>query len=657
MIVRSVPTRDTLRLIPAAVSVLGKDLLSQNDGGIVTSLINQVPGVYMQQGALNTNRISIRGIGARSQYSTNRVKAYIDGIPISSAAGTTVIEDIDLDVLESMEIIKGPASSIYGTGLGGVINMFTNERPTETVRIGSTVGSFGFMKQTLGAGLSTEKASLQATYNHLSSDGFRQNGNYDRKSFTLNGGYKFSEKTDIRLLAILTRMQGFIPSSINRDDFENNPRTADANWAAAEGYEAYDKAIAGIALNHRFSERFSNTTSIFGQLRDAYEPRPFDILVEQRFGAGARTHFNLLHNIFGNSAQLAFGAEYLVEDYEGGTYQNRFREFPGEGSVEGMQLSGNTQFRQNLNVFAQQRVQLSERFAVEGGLNLNSTNYALTDLFATDTLDQSGDYRFGTVISPRVGATYRVRANQVLYATMSHGFSAPGVEETLTPSGQVNTDLLPETGINYEAGLKADWLGGKLYTEIALYTVDIRNLLVARRIAEDQFIGINAGRTQHTGAELYFGFKQMMGSQWLIKPYLNGSLHHYRFRDFVDDDRDHSGNALTGVPTHTANAGIEALWTQGLRLRANLLHVGEIPLNDANSEYSDSYALLNVQCNYEMAFFKALRINLQAGINNVLNVNYAASVLPNAIGFGGRAPRYFYPGDARAYYLGLTILY
>ncbi len=657
VVVRSVPTRDTLRLIPAAVGVLDKDLLSQNDGSIVTSLINQVPGVYMQQGALNTNRISIRGIGARSQYSTNRVKAYIDGIPISSAAGTTVIEDIDLDVLESMEIIKGPASGIYGTGLGGVINMFTKDKPTENLRIESTIGSFGLMKNTIGAGFSTEKASLQATYNHLSSDGFRQNGSYDRKSFTLNGGYKLSEKTDIRLLAILTRMKGFIPSSINREDFENNPRTADANWAASEGFESYDKAIAGLALNHRFSGRFSNTTSVFGQVRDAYEPRPFDILVEQRFGAGARTHFNLLQSIFGNKAQLAFGAEYLVEDYEGGTYQNRFREFPGQGSVEGMQLSGNTQLRQNLNIFAQQRLQLSERFALEAGLNLNSTNYALIDLFANDTLDQSGDYRFGTVVSPRVGATYRLRANQVLYATVSHGFSAPGVEETLTPSGQVNTDLLPETGINYETGFKADWLGGKLYSEIALYTVDIRNLLVARRIAEDQFIGINAGRTQHTGAELLFSFHQMIGAQWIIKPYLNGSLHHYRFTEFVDDDRDYSGNAVTGVPSHTANAGLEAHWTKGLRLRANLLHVGEIPLNDANFEYSDSYALLNFQCSYETSLFKALRIRLQAGVNNALNVNYAASVLPNAIGFGGNAPRYFYPGDARAYYLGLSISY
>jgi len=408
-------------------------------------------------------------------------------------------------------------------------------------------------------------------------------------------------------------------------------------------------------MEHRFSDRLVNTTSIFGQVRDAYEPRPFDILEEARIGGGIRSQTNYKHSLAGKSAELAFGVEALWEDYEGGTIENRFREFPGQGSVEGERLSRNNQFRQNINLFAQERIRLSEKWSAEAGLNVNSTRYTLSDQFATDSLDQSGDYRYGTIASPRVGLTYEVARNKVLYATVSHGFSAPGVEETLTPSGAVNTDLLPETGVNYEAGLKADWFGGKLYTEAALYTIQIENLLVARRIAEDQFIGINAGKTSHTGAEATVSYRHMLGAKWMIKPYANASYHHFRFTEFVDGDDDYSGNALTGVPTHTANVGFETQNTSGFRFRANLLHSGDIPMNDGNTEFADSYALLNVQAAYERRVYDRFNIRLQAGINNVLNTRYAASVLPNAIGFGGRDPRYFYPGDARNWYVGVFV--
>jgi iron complex outermembrane receptor protein len=303
VVVRSTLVRDTLRNIPASVAVLDRALLRQNDGTSITSLINQVPGVYMQQGALNTNRITIRGIGARSQYSTNRVKAYIDGIPISTAAGSTVIEDIDMDVLESVEIIKGPASSIYGTGLGGVINLYTHDKPASKVAAVTSLGSFGLQKHMFSAGLNGKKATAQVTYNQLQRNGYRDNASYDRKSLTVNGKYHFSESTTLSLLAILTRMKAYIPSSVGRSVFESAPTRANANWEAAQGFESYDKLIAGLSLGHRISEALCSTTSIFIQLLDAYEPRPFDILAEARTGAGARTQLNLDHSLFGKAAQ------------------------------------------------------------------------------------------------------------------------------------------------------------------------------------------------------------------------------------------------------------------------------------------------------------------------------------------------------------------
>jgi iron complex outermembrane receptor protein len=101
----------------SSVSVITAAEINKMDEIILTPVLNKIPEVYMRQGGLNTNRITIRGLGARSKYGTNRVKAYFEGIPLSSGEEETVIEDIDLASIEKIEIIKGPNSTSFGTGL------------------------------------------------------------------------------------------------------------------------------------------------------------------------------------------------------------------------------------------------------------------------------------------------------------------------------------------------------------------------------------------------------------------------------------------------------------------------------------------------------------------------------------------------------------
>ena len=135
----------------------------------------------MQQGALNTNRITIRGIGARSQYGTNRIKAYLCvRLPLSSGEGETTIEDIDLASIGKIEIIKGPNSTSFGSGLGGVIHLFSRETPLleSFGKSAITFGSFGLLQQRLSAGYSDSKMNLFSSYTHLQSDGFRANSSY-----------------------------------------------------------------------------------------------------------------------------------------------------------------------------------------------------------------------------------------------------------------------------------------------------------------------------------------------------------------------------------------------------------------------------------------------------------------------------------------------
>lgn len=655
VVVKATLIADSLRKVPASINVLDEADLAGNNGTIITSAMNTLPGIYMQQGALNTNRITIRGIGARTQYGTDRVKAYIDGIPISSAAGNTVIEDIDLDILESVEIIKGPVSSIYGTGLGGAISLYTSSPNQNKLQLNTTIGSFGLLKNSLSLALAGQNGGGQLTYSQLDSDGYRENSTYSRKSLTVNGAVLLSAKTRINLFANWVRLKAQIPSSLNHTDFKNNPTSADRKWAAAEGFESYDKLLTGITLAHEFSTRFQNSTSIFLHYRDGYEPRPFDILDEDQLGLGARTVFNFKYPLLGKSSELVFGAEYLLEDYTVSLYENLYLDFPGNGSVKGDKINSNEQNRSYANIFIAQQWSVSNRVILDLGLNVNATMYDLEDTFPGDSLDQSGSYQYGIIASPRVAANYELSTDKNLYASISHGFSTPGVEETLTPSGKVNTSLLPETGINLELGLKSSWFKQKLYAEAALFTIFIDNLLVAQRVAEDQYVGVNAGKTQHTGMEISIHYKELIAKKWLLKPYISAAINDFKFQDFEDGDQNFSGNELTGVPGHTLNLGLESQFLNGFSFRLNVLNVGEIPLNDANTVYSGSYNLVNLKAGYTFKMLKRLNLEIYGGINNLTDENYAASILPNAVGFGGAQPRYYYPGDARNFYAGLKI--
>jgi iron complex outermembrane receptor protein len=93
-----------------------------------------------------------------------------------------------METIGSIEIIKGPNSTSFGSGLGGVINLFAREIPMDEFQTKSTTtyGSFGLLKQSFSGNYGEALTKGSVNYNHLQSDGFRHSS-YDRKSLTLQG--------------------------------------------------------------------------------------------------------------------------------------------------------------------------------------------------------------------------------------------------------------------------------------------------------------------------------------------------------------------------------------------------------------------------------------------------------------------------------------
>ncbi|MDP2160861.1 MAG: TonB-dependent receptor [Flavobacterium sp.] len=651
------PIQNTLQKTASSVGLISAKEISQTDGVILTPLLNKTAGVYMQQGTLNTNRITIRGIGARSQFSTNRVKAYFEEIPLSTGEGETTLEDIDLSVLNKIEIIKGPNSSSFGAGLGGVINLFGNQSSEENsfVKSATTVGSFGLVKNSFSGQMTNSKTNLYANYSNLQSEGFRANSSYDRQSINLFGKHQLSEKGKLNFIGIATRLKAFIPSSINQTDFDNSPEIAAANWAAAQGFESYDKLLLGIGYDYTFSEKWNWNSTVFSNFKEAYEPRPFDILEDNIVNFGVRSKLNYSDKILSLPTKMSLGTELLREKYTFSLNENLYQTQPGQGSIQGDKFSDASQNRNYVNFFWQMEMQLSSKLNLESGLAFNQTNYTQKDEFQSDE-NTKENYSFDVILSPRIGLSYEFLKGKNLYFSVSKGFSHPTVAETLTPEGQLNPDILPEIGVNYEIGFKGNFLKNKIYTEVNLYITTIQNLLVARRVAEDQYVGINAGESLHQGIEFLINGKLISTEKAQLNASISGSLNHFEFIDFIDNDNDFSGNQLPSVPEFQWNFGLD-FTAKSFTISTSYRTVGKMFLNDGNSLSTQPYQLLDINTNYAFSIWKNLKTNLQFGIQNSLDEKYAASILPNAVGFGNVAPRYFYPGNPRNYYGGMSLNY
>ncbi|HDS07800.1 MAG TPA: Plug domain-containing protein, partial [Bacteroides sp.] len=109
-----VPFREQYLEVPGGIVHISAEQGEPGRAISASDLINLAPGVYMASGSYNTGRLVIRGVGSRTPYQSNRIRAYLDDIPLTSGDGFTSLEDMEVMGIGSVEILKGPSSALYG---------------------------------------------------------------------------------------------------------------------------------------------------------------------------------------------------------------------------------------------------------------------------------------------------------------------------------------------------------------------------------------------------------------------------------------------------------------------------------------------------------------------------------------------------------------
>ncbi len=608
--------------------------LIQNPIQNISSVINEVPGVFMHSGTLNTNRITVRGIGNRSPFSTTKLRAYIDDIPLTNGVGETTIEDFDPEILKSVDVYKGPGATEYGSGLGGLMLLQTSNRPDDNYfKTQLATGHYGFIKSNQVASLSNDIYRVKFLHGYQHTDGYRENNSYDNRNYSVLAGINKSNH-QLSVLLHHININAQIPSALDDEDFENEPTKAAFAWGSVNGYEDYTKTIVGATYSTSALDKIVWKSTVFATNYSGYESRPFNILDDESNNYGLRSSIVCDFENHKNQ-ELQFGFELSQEEYNWDTYRT-------DDGVQGDLFKQNEEQRNSTQLFALFGTDIIKNLRVEIGLNANLTNYTIDDLFNTGGLDVSGEYDYSWIYSPRFNLKYNLNKSDYLYGLISSGFSIPTLEETLTPDGLINNDIKPESGLNMEVGYRGITTNKKWSYGLTIYHMSVSDLLVARRTAIDEFIGINAGGSRHIGLELDANFKLFTKGVWQSEFDLAYTYQRFTFTDFVDGDEDYSGNKLTGAIPHQVALGWNGKYRDyGLSIKYKF--IDNMPMRDDNSIYSDQYSLLDIYATNRIRFRK-FEFVLSAGINNLLDVRYASMISVNAGIFGSNPPRYFYPG-------------
>jgi iron complex outermembrane receptor protein len=647
VVVRSPLLHSEQLTMPSSIASLNNVALSLSDNMGYIDVLNNLSGTYVHKGTMSTSRITVRGMGARTPYATNRIKAYYNEIPLSSGDGTTLVEDIDPAFIQSLSLIKGAKSAFYGSGIGGVLLLSGKNYFKEGIRGGIALegGNFKTVKPNAWVHYHKNDFSLSSGYSFVHSDGYRENSTYDRHNFHLYSSLN-KRKFEINFLFHLIDVYAKIPSSVDEETFINSAEKAAANWLSIKGFENYTRVLTGLKSNYFINEEISHTTILYGNLFYGYESRPFNILDDQSFRLGFKSYLNYKKGNF----SLRSGIDYMFENYFWSIYETI-------GGMLGEEQNRFKETRHPYNLFVQSDLKLYSDLIIEAGLSYNSATYRLYDLnLGTDHV--KGDHAFKPAVSPFMGINYTITRAFNLYGSVGHGFSYPSVEETLLPDGQINPELKPESGINYEIGTRYQSANGDLFLDGTLYLMYVKNLLVTKRLSEAVFFGENAGKTRHMGFELMGGYRfnrdqHLNLPQSHIKVSLTVSDH--KFTEFIDDGQDFTGNSIPGIPGTSFTTTLKLMLKKNAYINMQYRYSGAQFMDDENTVSYKGYHNTGFKVGKTFTINKGAEIEIYTGVNNVMDVHYASMILINAPSFGGSEPRYYYPGQPRYFYGGIRI--
>ena len=644
IVVSATRMESALADVGRSISVVSKERI-QNATQLIglDEVLSGVPGLYMQNryNFAQDLRVSLRGFGARSSFGIRGIKILVDDIPETVPDGQAQVDSIDLGSAERIEVLRGPASSIYGNASGGVISVVSElggSGPYVEGKLG--FGELGYEKYQLKAGGQLNRVDYLVNVSHQEFAGYRAHSSSSGTLLNSKLRWNISDGDSLTV-------------ALNHTDQPNelDPGGIDAVQAAADPRSARAQNVlfnAGEELSQQRLGLVYRTDRLGGDLmlRNYYVWRDFANRLPftgggsvdlDRFFYGVGVQYSLT-KLTSAKLSLTFGFDVDRQD------DDRLR-FDNNQGVLGNLVFDQAEQVDSVGIYVQGNYEINDAWSLNAGLRYDDLQYDVTDRFLADG-DNSGRRDF-TEVSPSFSIRYRAGSN-TFFASYSSSFETPTTTELANPdgSGGFNPAINPQTADNYELG----WRGANqdLSYELAIFQIDLEDELIPFELAAfpGRTFYSNAGSSSRSGVEMAItwalggGFSADVSYTWS----------EFEFDNFIDDNgNDFSGNRLPGIPEHFGYFGFRYESERGLSATLESVYSGQLFANTANTVAVSGYAVTNFRMSHEFVRGDwTLRPYL--GINNIFDENYNSNIRINA--FGGR---FFEPAPTRNLYAGIVV--
>ncbi len=673
--VRGLYSGNSLLHSPGSIGNLVSKDLERSSLVNFSNTFNLIPGARLEfRNSTTGARIILRGYGNQNNNNGIGYKAYYNDIPITDADGTTVLDDIDFATLGRVEVFKGPVSSVYGTGIGGVVNMMSAKAPEGiTVSQSLLTGSNDLLRSTTAVGVGTEKTNVLFNYDRQQTDGWRLNDDSRKNFWSINADLSQNRKSRFTLFAGYTKSMDQIPGQVDSFGLVNYPDTAELTNIKNNSRNELKSTRMALTHEYFFSRGFSNKTTVFFSAQDNDQWVSTLVTKTNKNTIGGRTAFNLDVPIGNVAAKFTLGTEVIRNIIFQQTYS----------LVNGIQgtMRSNQQLKPvQWNVFGKVELTLAKRTQMVFSAAANFIEYVNIDDYKPVTgtyVKQTGSRTFTPLITPRWVINHLISKHVSVYANYSMGFGQPASNQIIiTQTGQVNRDLKPEISNTFEVGLKASLFKESLYIDFAYYNMDVSDKIVPQNFAAVSPVPayvafVNSGTVNMKGAELTvnYVFKPASGSFiQLVRPFFNYQYNGSRNIDLKNNNnnntttKDYSNYHVSGLALNTLNAGIDIEAGHGFYVNVTDMYSDKMPITLDNTVYADSYNLVNVKAGLRKSFggrkSDVYSFDIFGGINNAYDTRYAQFVVINLVPVAGQpAPKYFSPGPPSQLYGGVSLRY
>ena len=612
----------------------------------LVNAFNTIPGVRMEERSPGSYRINIRGSSLRSPFGVRNVKVYWGGIPLTDPGGNTYFNQLAYNNFSTVTVFKGPASSMYGAGTGGLVLIDPPSGAKEGLHLEYSGGSYNTHTILADGTWKKDNFASTLTYAHNESDGYREHTAMRRNNVSWSTNMKW-KRQELTIALLFSDLYYQTPGALTLKEFEERPGAARPPAGGFPSAMEVNAAIwqknitAGVTHKQQFNKNWSNATTLYATYAQVQNSavRNFEKRNEPHFGG--RTVFTYNKSWNNSTLQWSTGAE-------GQQGYSTIRVADNKAGRPDTLRTDDDVNISTYSLFTQGIFSIKNNWVFTAGASVNGSRLVFTRVNDYPVTDQL--FRYHNEIAPRFTVLKRFRPVELL-ATVSRGFSPPTVAEILPSTTIINKDLKAERGWNYELTARRNFSfsNSGLLFEVTGFYFNVNNALVQRRDSSGADYFINAGATRQRGIELFGSY-----SCWLtgssIMDYVNLSAgytyNHFHYGSFITDEADYSGNRLPGVPQSTLNFRVTLTLKPGLYADADYYGAAAQFMNDVNTAKQNAYHLLLAKLGYRKKLGKTT-LNVYAGADNLLNETYRLGNDINAA-----AGRYYNAAPKRNYFIG-----